>query len=908
MPLPNPNDPGYGAYSTEAGLVSTATPEAYATATYIGRSTPRYHGRELSQQEQASRARASSEANLRRRYETISKKEMQIDYKYSKYMTDEGFVVYHRGTDKVDKQQTQRLYQQYYKEQMVLNKQIESYQSAHGRYASKYDLKSYDPQEMQKREYAEALIGGRYAVTPRTRKEKMADAFVSGVQKLERQSLGSEAYKSAYPQAVQAQGETMAFWTTTAPAMMSSFYSTIGKTTIGISKGSRYVWQHKKEIPSVAWQGTVLAGKGIKFAIEKPAQAYTITRAFGGKLYAGEKKSFFKDPVAYGTSWWTFGKISKGIKGTYRGVKGSYKSRVYTEWRTERIYTDSMMKAMMKSQTKDYIKTIGKSKTSFDISKKYQVIKLRKGGTKKRYDLQDPMGTFISLERKSYIQKPITVSWELKEMGMKGRKLDIRTVPPKITNIRWSRISSELSRKTGQIGGTIKTYSRATPKSPTKITTQQFTGQATKGADDIIKIATESQKLGKGGTIKETAISRIELKKIKKGKDRFDLSDPDAGLDIYKATGATMPTKHMPWYGGAIERSTTSKGAVTSWKDKIGVVRDKPKMKRSKRKTIEIETKYLDKPAPELMFVTKRGRPEYKFEGDLTYAKWGKGRTKIPLEYYTPEGRFRQPEPKIEIIKDTKGKGYDYSKDTRPTLTKQQMKNMGWGTGEAELITESLGKTPQISKRAKSIMPSPKIETKIKMDTTPTALRPTPGMTKYEEYGVLGEGGFSPKQKGTLDLKAGTIGRLAKKYESKLESKQKQRSRQDLGIATMISPAIKTSQQYKFKQMQKQRTRIKTKTKLQTKQIQKMSFGMGFGFKGMGTIKTIAPKKPKKKKIPGLGTELKPQSKAVKDILGRGKHKRKPRYAPSLTGLALRIKQPKGTKRGKFSGLEIRGI
>ena len=83
----------------------------------------------------------------------ISKKEMQIDYKYSKYMTDEGFVVYHRGTDKVDKQQTQRLYQQYYQEQMALNKQIESYQSAHGRYASKYDLKSYDPQEMQKREY-----------------------------------------------------------------------------------------------------------------------------------------------------------------------------------------------------------------------------------------------------------------------------------------------------------------------------------------------------------------------------------------------------------------------------------------------------------------------------------------------------------------------------------------------------------------------------------------------------------------------------------------------------------------------------------------------------------------------------------------------------------------------------------
>ena len=76
----------------------------------------------------------------------------------------------------------------------------------------------------------------------------------------------------------------------------------------------------------------------------------------------------------------------------------------------------------------------------------------------------------------------------------------------------------------------------------------------------------------------------------------------------------------------------------------------------------------------------------------------------------------------------------------------------------------------------------------------------------------------------------------------------------------------------------------------------------------MGT-KTHIPIQPPTMKhfiLPKLGTGKKWKVYGEPYKPSKGKHKRKSRYAPSLTGLALRIKQPK--KTGKFSGLEIRGI
>ena len=131
MPLNNPNDPGYGVYSTEQGLVSTATPGAYQRATYIGRSPPRNHGRELTAQEEAIRRFDREQAEKKRaeaRYEKLSEQAetqgeaLQV---YDKYSTPQGFVVYKRGMAKTDENIDWALTHTYYAD---YEKKITKYQ------------------------------------------------------------------------------------------------------------------------------------------------------------------------------------------------------------------------------------------------------------------------------------------------------------------------------------------------------------------------------------------------------------------------------------------------------------------------------------------------------------------------------------------------------------------------------------------------------------------------------------------------------------------------------------------------------------------------------------------------------------------------------------------------------------
>jgi len=185
--------------------------------------------------------------------------------------------------------------------------------------------------------------------------------------------------------------------------------------------------------------------------------------------------------------------------------------------------------------------------------------------------------------------------------------------------------------------------------------------------------------------------------------------------------------------------------------------------------------------------------------------------------------------------------------------------------------------------------------------TTPIIRKTTPNDTRYMEYGLIGEGGIAPQQgfqfKQKFDLKQNLaqdlIGKSIIKADTKIKSTGKG----------------KTSSMYGIKEIGKVKTKIgiKISPKFKAKYQQRFKIGIKQKIK-MGT-KTHIPIQPPTIKpffLPKLGTGKKWKVYGEPYKPSKGKHKRKSRYAPSLTGLALRIKQPK--KTGKFTGLEIRGI
>ena len=145
--------------------------------------------------------------------------------------------------------------------------------------------------------------------------------------------------------------------------------------------------------------------------------------------------------------------------------------------------------------------------------------------------------------------------------------------------------------------------------------------------------------------------------------------------------------------------------------------------------------------------------------------------------------------------------------------------------------------------------------------------------------------------------KAGTIQRSRFKTAGGVASRT--------GIGQDIGQALKSTTTTKSKTKSKTTGRLATTGKFKTGTFYIPKFGTG------------TPKKPKTyqlpeadfnfflPKLPSFGKERKATK---KEKLGKRRTIRRSRYAPSLTGVALRIKQPKGTKRGTYTGLEVRGI
>jgi len=197
----------------------------------------------------------------------------------------------------------------------------------------------------------------------------------------------------------------------------------------------------------------------------------------------------------------------------------------------------------------------------------------------------------------------------------------------------------------------------------------------------------------------------------------------------------------------------------------------------------------------------------------------------------------------------------------------------------------------------------------------PIKSQPIGRATTYQEYGVLGEGGLAPQTTGTgltpitgLSMKnltkAGTIQRSRFKIAGGVASRT--------GIGQDIGQALKT------KTTTKSKTKPRTTGRLATIGIFKPATiytprPPTLKYKKFTTGK---PPKIRQKRLPNADFNIKipkipawgRKRKSTQDEkLGKRKTKRRARYAPSLTGVALRIKQT-GTKRGQFTGLEVRGI
>jgi len=304
-------------------------------------------------------------------------------------------------------------------------------------------------------------------------------------------------------------------------------------------------------------------------------------------------------------------------------------------------------------------------------------------------------------------------------------------------------------------------------------------------------------------------------------------------------SGGTMVSKDASKYKSpsffAFAGQTKEVGKVVISRGKVFLER-----KRLFRKPEKLEIPYLS--------MTKKSKEFSKDAGEAMFGSRGKGSQK-------------------NILKDI------YQKEATLAATKT-----------AEKIIPRLDKIEATSKGIKSI--------------SPTKQKIIPSDTKYQEYGVMGSGGLSPKSKIGMrqQLSIDISSKIASGTDIKLTDKIKTTTRSkpmiDIGIKTIHTPKWDVGIKFSPKLTQRQKIASKAKYKLKTPKI-------------TGTVQPPIPIKPL---IPkgDLGLGLK--TKISKYKPGKRKHKRKPRYAPSLTGLAFGIKQPKRTKKKTFTGLEVRGI
>ena len=131
-----------GVYQTEYGLVSTATPRAYRFASYRGRS------RVIGVKKQSrTQQREAAEKRYSKHLKTAQGQAKNIEQKYGKYFTPQGFQVKTREGE-YDPRQTSLLYQQY-KEAYG---QYEGTLSKAGEVASRYNFQSIDPKIQKQQE------------------------------------------------------------------------------------------------------------------------------------------------------------------------------------------------------------------------------------------------------------------------------------------------------------------------------------------------------------------------------------------------------------------------------------------------------------------------------------------------------------------------------------------------------------------------------------------------------------------------------------------------------------------------------------------------------------------------------------------------------------------------------------
>lgn len=843
MPLNNPNDPGYGVYSTEQGLVSTAFPQSYRRARYIGRSRPLYDGRELSAEEEARRRRTSEEAQLTRKTEALAKKEKEIEEEYGQYVSDGEFAVYSRS-GAYDPRRTEQKWQEYQAEYKEYETQLESTRSYWGTLASKYNYQSGDPVEMEKvrirYDAREALLTGRYAVEPQNRFEKTIHNIIDPMKS---HTIGSKWFAREHREAV-ASGNVLRQWQVGLTGVGSSFYYGVGKTILTAEKlrqygfqGGRWVYEHPKE----AWAGaSTLASLGItgaKWVAKHPGLA--TSKAYHGttKFVSSELGLFIKDPVMYGAELATFGKIIKAPGQLYRrGIAPHINKRFYTKIKYT-LESDPYAKVRPSSQA-------GKFSATFDQRIIKEVIKVKdysinlRSSVKKRWDLKDPMGTFISLEKKGAgIRKPLTLGKKYEEL---------------------------ISRQ---------------------IVTQRTTGRYTGGARDIVgNIKTRFTKKDFGGRRFQRQSWEVQLEKTSSGAEGFARRKYiEKQFPGTKAGGM----KKIKTKGKDIKVPIDETGYIFTPIGK-GIKKAIPKTKPLKGKLYEVET--IITPMKKKGSLTLENIKKTKTSKDLVAVdKRLKGRDKIK--------DLVEDTPDLKIIQEGKKGGLTqiYSSAVK---------------SEMGAITKQLA--PKIKPPKEVKISTLEIKPSKVRGTAP--LRQTPS-TPYEQYGLLEGGGLAPRSssaglKNVLGSQFIISSKLKTDTKGKIQQIQKDRKklRQDIGIGTMFKGIEKSKITPTQRIKSRQRFKIGQSPKIKTMQMQTFPFpGFpkgGYGWEGKMPLPPKTPKRKKPKDFDfSLGTF---KTKKTEYKPGKRKHKRTPRYTPSLTGLALNIKQPK--KTGKFTGLEIRGI
>ena len=436
------------------------------------------------------------------------------------------------------------------------------------------------------------------------------------------------------------------------------------------------------------------------------------------------------------------------------------------------------------------------------------------------------------------------IKYKLRDYGKRG-------APPKTKHTDvGGRIDIEIT-PSGQFGGILKTTPYIKQVTSPKRTIQQLSGEVIRVSDSgNIRAFVESRSryVGKGGKDIYRRKGRegiVEMERIGKFEEYKSFETPFKGT-YYEATSQMGKVKYDPASLKKIEIGER----ISQPPKKIVVETGKPP-KRSKRR-----------------IMTERGKG-YKMEIDLD--------------------QFKLESPKTE------------------TRTIQEGKS-----GLSQIYGSK-----QISQQSKALT-SGLLATQMPKLKTPKATRskiiesksPAPiSDTKYQEYGLLQGGGLSPQLKEQIKLNILTGSQIESKRKSKLKTQLKIQGKlkSKTGFTLRTEPILKTISRTKIKQKSEYKSMQKQRQQLRMRQMQMQKFkppGIGIGFPKMQPPKTPTPKQPFTI-LPDLAT-LKTKKSEYK--LGRGKHKRTPRYAPSLTGLVLKIKQPKETKKGRFTGLEIRGI